>query len=833
MENKMVICLKSVVVTIFFLTLSNFSIAQTFVFAQLNGTTNMNTTGWNLTGNAYTGDTGGDVDASPNELILTNASGNQSGGVFYGTAINPLICSKWTVEFDYRIWGGSAADGLAFCFLDVPPTGFVNGGGIGIPGTANGLKVILDTWNNCGGANPELQIFSGTGYNECSAGIVKLNNTNGNLNFVRNNSYQPVKITYFNGLVTLFINNQQYLTANFPINFTGYMGFTASTGGSSDQHSIKNVIIYTDQASSNAGADDFFCENNTGQIGTNSNPNYIYSWSPTLGLSSSTVANPTVTLSNNSNSIITQTYTVTTSLASNPGVCPTTDQVTVSIYPDFTTNLSSNICLGDSLFFNSSYIKNEGIYTAPLSSLYGCDSIVNLSLTVIDTQTVYVDTSICFGNSILIGSQQFSTSGQFSVVLQNVNGCDSTIQLNLTVHPVPILICEPDTICEGDTASLNPTGALNYSWNPNLGLWDQNGNYLLVPSVSENLLLTGTDLFGCSSSIQVPVIVNPLPIVQLSSSSSQYCFGDTIILNATGANIYEWSEFLSSNASQQTFQAIEDKVYNILGFDLNGCQNKDSIQIVVNSLPQLTVTPDQEICQGDAVNLTVSGATNYIWNPSGSGNNYLVSPTQTTTYQIEGYNAFGCSSSISTTVVVHSNPIAILNSYPLVTTADSPNITFNNNSIGAIESYLNFGDGSSTDFFEEEIVHNYTSEAGEYIVTLSVINEFGCIDSVQEQIQIKGDEFFYVPNTFTPNGDEANQEFFPILSTGFDLTKYALEIYNRWGELIFRSQNLDKGWDGNFNGKNAPDGIYTWKIYLKDINTDLLRVESGYVNLLR
>ncbi|MEY3591615.1 MAG: hypothetical protein RLZZ38_572, partial [Bacteroidota bacterium] len=272
--------------------------AQTFVFGQLNGSPNMVTTGWNLTGNAYVGDTPGDVDNFSNELILTNIAGNQSGGVFYSTPINLTQCQKWTVDFDYRIWGGSAADGLAFCFLSVPPTGFVSGGGVGIPGTSNGLKIILDTWNNCGGPNPELQIYSGIGYNECAAGIVKVDNTLGNLGFVRSNSYQPAKITYNNGVVTLFINNIQYLTANFPIGFTGYMGFTASTGGATDQHSIRNVVIYTEQATSNAGVDVTTCSGENVTIGAAANANYVYNWTPSTGLSSNTAANPVVNMNN-------------------------------------------------------------------------------------------------------------------------------------------------------------------------------------------------------------------------------------------------------------------------------------------------------------------------------------------------------------------------------------------------------------------------------------------------------------------------------------------------------------------------------------------------------
>ena len=193
---------------------------------------------------------------------------------------------------------GNAADGIAFCFLDVPPAGFVSGGGIGIPGAANGLKVVLDSWDNCGLANPELQIFNGLGYNECVAGIVKIGNVGGNLNFVRNANYQPAKIVYDNGNIDFYINNTLYLSTFSLINFSGYMGFTASTGGFNDRHSIRNVIIYTEQAVSDAGLDMATCSDTSVQIGSANNPNYQYLWTPAIGLSDSTLSDPVCTLTN-------------------------------------------------------------------------------------------------------------------------------------------------------------------------------------------------------------------------------------------------------------------------------------------------------------------------------------------------------------------------------------------------------------------------------------------------------------------------------------------------------------------------------------------------------
>lgn len=823
----------SFLILVSFLMTSRLVFTQTFIFAQLNGNPNLNTTGWNLTGNAFVGDTGGDADSNPNEIILTNAFGNQSGGVFYGTPINPFICSKWTVEFDYRIWGGSAADGLAFCFLDVPPSGFVSGGGVGIPGTANGLKVILDTWDNGCGVNPELQIFSGIGYNECIAGIVKVTNASNNLNFVRSNTYQPVKITYINGAVTLSINNTQYLTANFPINFSGYMGFTASTGGSTDQHSIRNVMIYTDQASSNAGSDVAFCAGQNAQIGTVNNPANVYSWSPTTGLSATNISNPTVTLTNNGNTPVTQVYTVTTSLASSPGVCPTTDQVNVTVYPNLTISMSASICAGEQYSFNGQSLTTAGIYTANLISLQGCDSIVNLNLSVNPTVNVTIDTAICQGTSFSISGQSLINSGQYHFTFQTASGCDSSVTVNLTVNPLPLPICNPVTICETDTAVLTPSGALVYSWSPQLGNVDSQGILAVTLDATTAFTLSGTDNNNCTNSILVTVTVNPLPNIQLLSNQPDYCFGESIVLQATGGVTYNWTQFIG-NGAQQNIVAVSNSIFYVSGTDANNCSNSDTLVISVNPNPILQVTPNQEICSGGIAQINVSGALNYFWQPQGSGTSNQFSPSSTTPYTIVGIDVNGCESSISTSIIVFPNPIAELEAQPSITTSDSPEITFMNYCSGATHYFLDYGDGS---FSEEQLPsvfnHTYPYTEGNYQVELMVENEFGCKDSSMLYIQVKGDEIFYIPNTFTPDGDEHNNIFIPVFTNGFDPANFQLEIYNRWGELIFQSLNSNKGWNGFYNGKLSPVGTYVWKVIYKNPDLDDYKVVTGHVNLIR
>ena len=828
-----------IVRTIFFFVLcfnfsSNYLVSQTFVFAQLTGNPNLNSTGWNLTGNAYVGDTQGDTDANSNELILTNASGNQSGGVFFSTPINPSICSKWTVEFDYRIWGGSAADGLAFCFLDVPPAGFVSGGGVGIPGTANGLKVILDTWDNGCGANPELQMYSGVGYNECIAGIVKLNNTAGNLGFMRSNNYQPVKITYVNGIVTLFINNIQYLTANFPINFAGYMGFTASTGGATDQHSIRNAIIYTDQAVSDAGPNVQTCNNESVQIGSANNPNYLYSWSPTTGLSDPTISNPTVTLLNAGSTAITQSYTVTTLFANNPGLCSTTDQVQVLVYPNVQTILNASICENENYPFDGQSITTPGTYIDSLQSINGCDSVVTLNLVINPIYTNIVSASLCQGNNYIFGSQTLTNSGQYTEVFQSALGCDSTVTLNLVVNPLPIIYCSDTVICAGGTAVLVPSGTNFFSWTPTIGSVSPTGVLTISPSTTQNLIVTGTDGNGCSISQPVVVSVQPIPIVQLSLSDNEICIGESITASVSGAAFYTWTQpvFVDNTLVSQTATPQTSTIFTVTGTDNIGCSATVNQTVIVNPLPILEISSNQSICSGESASISIIGASSYTWSPIGAGSSFSFSPASTTEYTVIGTDNNGCSTSVNSIITVHPNPQAGVTANPMITTSDSPEIVFTNTSAGATGYLFSLGDGTTYDNFGANLQYSYPYSEGNYEVFLSVFNQFGCTDSTVIYIQIKGDEIFYVPNTFTPDGDEFNNIFTPVFTNGFDPANFQMDIYNRWGELIFQSFNAEKGWDGYFNGKLCTVGTYTWKITYKNPEDDAFKLVSGHVNLI-
>jgi gliding motility-associated-like protein len=113
----------------------------------------------------------------------------------------------------------------------------------------------------------------------------------------------------------------------------------------------------------------------------------------------------------------------------------------------------------------------------------------------------------------------------------------------------------------------------------------------------------------------------------------------------------------------------------------------------------------------------------------------------------------------------------------------------------------------------------------------------GCSDTAYALIQIIDDVIFYVPNSFTPDGDNINQTFQPVFTSGFDPAEYSMRIFNRWGEVVFETNDATFGWDGGYgNGANykmMQDGTYIWKIEFTVLQTDERIMKVGHVNLLR
>ena len=120
---------------------------------------------------------------------------------------------------------------------------------------------------------------------------------------------------------------------------------------------------------------------------------------------------------------------------------------------------------------------------------------------------------------------------------------------------------------------------------------------------------------------------------------------------------------------------------------------------------------------------------------------------------------------------------------------------------------------------------------------LSVVNYVNGCASPQQETTITiaqcPQDILYIPNSFTPDGNEFNNAWRVILTSGFDITSYHMELYNRWGETIWESHDVNEGWDGTYNNMQVPTGMYNWKLELKAIQTDYRKIFMGSLNVIR
>jgi hypothetical protein len=200
------------------------------------------------------------------------------------------------------------------------------------------------------------------------------------------------------------------------------------------------------------------------------------------------------------------------------------------------------------------------------------------------------------------------------------------------------------SFCQGDSVVLQASGATNYQWSNN-----QTGNTIsAIQSGSYSTI--GTDANGCSdTSNTIQVLVNSLPQVSISNNgSTTFCQGDSVVLQASGATNYQWSNNQSGNA----ISVNQSGSYNTIGTDANGCSDtSNTIQVLVNPLPQVTISSNgpTEFCQGDSVLLQASGATSYQWNTNQTGSS--ISVNQSGNFSATGTDANGCTATSNSIIV--------------------------------------------------------------------------------------------------------------------------------------------------------------------------------------
>jgi gliding motility-associated-like protein len=459
-------------------------------------------------------------------------------------------------------------------------------------------------------------------------------------------------------------------------------------------------------------------------------------------------------------------------------------------------------------------------------------------------------------------------AGTYEVTITDNVGCTATesvtigepTQLNVQVTSSNAQICIGQSSDLAATISGGTTPYAAYAWSANPAdptLVTTSQNPTVSPVITTDYSLVVADANGCNSAPQdVTVEVSPplsLNVTRpLFDPDTAICLNDfaTLDLQAAGGDGNYSYYLLPDNTNQVQFpiqvNPTATTTYDFMVSDGCGTPNAFATStITVNGLPTPNFTVDDPAgCEPHTVSFTdLSSPTPVSWNwnfgDASSNSNTSTSQNPGHQYQNDGLysvslsvtTAAGCSADTTFTdyVEVFALPVADFSADPERTTLLQGEIQFTDLSLGNIDQWeWQFGDGDTA--MTQNPEHTYR-DTGSYLVTLFVTTVEGCEDFDRFQVIIDPDVMFFVPNAFSPNDDGRNDSFRGY-GTGVQWDTYEISIYNRWGEQIFYSNNIDAPWDGTFKGAQVPEEVYIYQILIYD-QTGAQRTYRGRVTVFR
>jgi gliding motility-associated-like protein len=534
--------------------------------------------------------------------------------------------------------------------------------------------------------------------------------------------------------------------------------------------------------------------------------------------------------------IITHTYltpgSFLTSLIVSGGSANCTDQTfqVVVVVDDVIAGISVNtlpICDGDNINFIDNSIINLG-------------SITNWAWNFGDGNTSNAQNP----------TYSYANPGTYTVSLTVTSngGCTSSDSVAITVNAPPVANFVAQSTCLNTPTNFTDvsTGSIN-SWQWTFG--DGNTSTLQNPSNIYNapgsylVTITVTSDSGCVSSLSENVQVFDLPIADFTNNI--VCLNDTVMFTdiSTGAPSTNWLWDFGDNTTST--QQNPDHVYSNLLQTFNvqlivssgfGCADTVIKPVSVLPIPSFEFFPQfGSGCEGaiiDFMDTSITNnafVTNWEWDFGDGNNSFLENPSHQ--YNQSGNYFVGLTlttsdncvytDSLTYPVIIYPNPIAGFIPSPSVVSMYAPTIDFIDNSAGATNYDWNFGDGQNSTLSNP--VHMY-EDTGFFEVTQIVITNFGCKDTLKKWVRNMAEYTLFIPNAFTPDGDDNNGVFLP---KGMGIVEFKMLIFDRWGQKLFESNDLNVGWDGTYKGKEVPLGVYVYRI----ITTDVL--EEGHKNIGR
>lgn len=519
----------------------------------------------------------------------------------------------------------------------------------------------------------------------------------------------------------------------------------------------------------------------------------------------------------------------------------------IQVQPIPPINLVTSICSGDCWQGADTTICDPGFYTFHFAGQEGCDSVVNVQVNELPIDQTDLSLMICKGDTLRIGTEPFYSSGQFQTVLANQYGCDSTVNLGLQV-----IVCEIQGALAPDPVDCNgqPTGALHFlvkDGTPPLHyIWERIGSgqpagsgdisavnqEILVNNLPEGTyFITITDNFG-HDLVLFGDVSEPLPLAatfadadfngyQVSCAGGDDGWLEVLPSGGLAPYSYSWS---TGSQSKRIVQ-LGAGAYTCTVTDVNGCTEVFSAALTEPPPLQLEARFTNPGCAGYHTGLiqttgTSGGVPPYEYDLSGAG----YSPRDSFSslfygnYTLTTCDANGCTADTSGTLIKPLIPQIFLSPDTTIDLGEAAQLSLLSNV--PLDSILwTPAMGLSCVNCPKPLATPYRTTTYSVRV-ISAID--GCVDMDSLTISVLNKRDIYIPNSFSPNADGHN-DYFTIFGGPEVLNVKTLEVWSRWGELVFRQDGIKPnqetlGWDGRFRGKNMEPGVFAWRAVVEYVD---------------
>lgn len=636
-----------------------------------------------------------------------------------------------------------------------------------------------------------------------------------------------------------------------------------------------------------AGPDTSFCEG--GSILLNGSGGISYSWIPATSLDDADIAAPVATPASTTKYFLTVTD-------SNNCQHMDSVTIGINPLPVVSMAGDDSICIGNSIMLwaaggndgSDTYIWSPATaldcatcsnpvsqpdstitYEVEVSTSFQCKGYDTVTVTVVERPggVITSDSSICFGESMNLEVSEGASyawtpdsslscpdckepvatptsATTYGVTVINDFGCDTYDSVTVTVNPLPDIETEyNDHICQGDNTQIATSGGTIYGWTPSVGLsCDNCSNPVAGPDTTTTYVLEVVNIFACVAYDTLQIQVEPRAIVQTIDDLT-LCHGDEIELTTTYENTdsLSWSPSTGLNKSNDPTPIARPDIttqYVITAFNAAKCPVRDTVIISVIDKVEAAISDDFEICIGETVEMEAAViqegnmGSNIIWYPvNGLKNptewNQTVTPNSDIEYNFIVYSGSCVPDTQSVSITV--NPLPVINTGEDQYVIEQTEVTLTTNGSSNISDYewYPIEDLSCINCANPMVLANNTTT---YYV--NVVDENGCMNNDSILVKVIGQcgEHVFVPNTFTPNGDDINDELY-VRSRSLSSLNY-FRIFDRWGTLIFETDDLNTGWNGIYKGKKLNTSVFVYMLQGVCTNGQIVN-KKGNVTLMR